>query len=136
MRKGEIACYKQFLLFSKRFLPYMALIYHFKRTLKVALQISGQKIYKNTKISLYSQSLLFFIHKTSVVESHPTTSEIRKNYYGPGRHPTGNTVYFYMSSSLIYILNTHRQSFKQRTMKTLWKINTCLLCYGIQASPH
>ena len=78
VRKGEIACYKQFLLFSKRFLPYMALIYHFKRTLKVALQISGQKIYKNTKISLYSQSLLFFIHKTSVVESHPTTNEIRE----------------------------------------------------------
>ena len=33
VRKGEIACYKQFLLFSQCFLPYMALIFHFKCTL-------------------------------------------------------------------------------------------------------
>ena len=49
----------------------------YSRSLKVALQILGQKIYKNTKkSSLYSQSLLFFIHKTPVVESHLSTSEI------------------------------------------------------------
>ena len=30
MRKGEIACNKQFLLFSQCFQPYMALIFHFK----------------------------------------------------------------------------------------------------------
>ena len=30
MRKGEIACYKQFLLFSQCFLPYMVLIFHLK----------------------------------------------------------------------------------------------------------
>ena len=30
VRKGEIACNKQFLLFSQCFLPYMALIFHFK----------------------------------------------------------------------------------------------------------
>ena len=29
MRKGEIAHYKQFLLFSQCFLPYVALIFHF-----------------------------------------------------------------------------------------------------------
>ena len=34
-------------------------------------------------------SLLFFIHKTPVVESHPTTSEIRDLL-----RPTGNTIYF------------------------------------------
>ena len=28
MRKGEIACNKQFLLFSQCFLPYMVLIFH------------------------------------------------------------------------------------------------------------
>ena len=40
----------------------------------VALQILRQKIYKNTKTSsLYSQSRLFFVHKTPVVESHPTS---------------------------------------------------------------
>ena len=46
--------------------------------LKVALQILGRKFYKNTKkSSLYSQSRLISIHKTQVVESHPTTTEIR-----------------------------------------------------------
>ena len=38
VRKGEIACNKQFLLFSKCFLPYMALVFHFKSTLKCRLQ--------------------------------------------------------------------------------------------------
>ena len=38
MRKGEIACNMQFILFSKFFLPYMALIFHFKCTLKCCLQ--------------------------------------------------------------------------------------------------
>ena len=37
-RKGEIACNKQFLLFSQYFLPYMVLIFHFKCTLKFCLQ--------------------------------------------------------------------------------------------------
>ena len=32
VRKGEIACSKHFLLFSQCFLPYMALIFHFKCT--------------------------------------------------------------------------------------------------------
>ena len=34
VRKGEIACNKHFLLFSQCFLPYMALIFHFKCTYK------------------------------------------------------------------------------------------------------
>ena len=33
MRKGEIACNKQVLLFLQCFLPYMALIFHLKCTL-------------------------------------------------------------------------------------------------------
>ena len=36
--RGEIACNKQFLLFSQCFLPYMTLIVHFKCTLKCCLQ--------------------------------------------------------------------------------------------------
>ena len=35
LRKGEIACNRQFLLFSQCFLHYMALIFHFKCTLKI-----------------------------------------------------------------------------------------------------
>ena len=38
VRKGEIACNKQFLLFSQCFLPYIALIFHFECTLKCRLQ--------------------------------------------------------------------------------------------------
>ena len=37
VRKGEIACNKQFLHLSQCFLPYMALIFHFKCTLKCHL---------------------------------------------------------------------------------------------------
>ena len=33
---------------------------------------------KYKKSSLYSQSLLIFIHKTPAVENHPTTGEIRE----------------------------------------------------------
>ena len=38
VRKGEIACNEQFLLFSQSFLPYMALIFHFKCTLECRLK--------------------------------------------------------------------------------------------------
>ena len=38
VRKGEIACDKQFLLFSQCFLPYMVLIFHFECTLECRLQ--------------------------------------------------------------------------------------------------
>ena len=61
--------------------------------------------------SLYTQSLLIFVHKTPVVESHPTTREI-KDLLWLRSTLTGNTVYFYMSSSLIYILKINRRSFK------------------------
>ena len=54
----------------------------------------GTYIYQNTeKSSLYSQSLLIFIHKTPVVKSHPTTREI-KDFIWRRSTPTGNTVYF------------------------------------------
>ena len=38
VRKGEIACNMQFLLFSQCFLPYMALIFYFECTLKCHIQ--------------------------------------------------------------------------------------------------
>ena len=48
--------------------------------LKVALQIWGPTFYNNTKkeSSLYSHSLLIFIHKTPLFENRPTTREIRE----------------------------------------------------------
>ena len=67
----------------------------------------GTKILQTTKkSSLYSQSLLIFIHRTPVVENHPTTREIRELLWPlvdkDGNHslllheqlahlPTGNT---------------------------------------------
>ena len=35
VRKGEIACKKQFLLFLQCFVPYMTLIFHFKMLFKM-----------------------------------------------------------------------------------------------------
>ena len=59
------------------------------------------------KSPLYSQSLLIFIHKIPEIESHPTTREIRDLLW-PSSTPTGITVYFYVSRSLIYIPEIHR----------------------------
>ena len=78
--------------------------------LKVALQILGRIFYKNTKkSSLYSQNLLIFINKTPVVKTHPTTREIRDLLW-PRSTPMENTIYFYISSTLIYILKIYRAS--------------------------
>ena len=38
----------------------------------------GTKILQKEKSSLYSQSLLIFIHRTSAVERHPITREIKR----------------------------------------------------------
>ena len=91
---------------------------------KVALQILGRKFHKNTKnSSLYSQSLLIFIYKTTVVENHPTTREIRE-LLRPRSTQTGITVYFYRSTSLMYILEIHRRKFQTwRLMKKLWNLS-------------
>ena len=104
----------------------------FRKGLEVALQILGREFYKNTKkSSLYSQSLLIFIHKTSAVKDHPTLREIRE-LLRPKSTPTRITIYFYTSSLFVYILEIHRRKFQtQCLMKALWKIITCLLCYGI-----
>ena len=51
VRKGEIACNKQFLLFSQYFLPYMAPIFHFKCTLKCCLQFV--KIWTSLKFGIW-----------------------------------------------------------------------------------
>ena len=77
--------------------------------LKVALQIMGRTFYENTKgASLYPKSLLIFIHKIPVVENHPTTGEIRE-FLWPRSTPAENTVYFYMSSSVLYILEIQKK---------------------------
>ena len=134
--KGENAGHRHFLwptMFSKGFFFKVVKSRNcVVKSLKVALQILRQKFYKSTKISfLYSQSLLIFVHKTPEVENRPTTEEIRE-LLRPRSTPSGIKVYFDMSSSLIYILEINRRKFQTyRLMNTLWKIITCLLCYGI-----
>ena len=46
VRKGEIACNKQFLLFSQCFLPHMALIFHFKYT-SICFNLEQFKIFSS-----------------------------------------------------------------------------------------
>ena len=58
VRKGEIACNKQFLLFSQCFLPYMALIFHFKCTLK-CLYIAVENFVRKGEISCNKQFFLY-----------------------------------------------------------------------------
>ena len=49
MRKGEIACNEQFLLFLQCFIPHMGLIFHFKYTFKCRLQFVS--IWTSLKLS-------------------------------------------------------------------------------------
>ena len=81
--------------------------------LKVALQILGRKFYKNTeKSSLYSQSLLIFVHKTAVVETHPTTKEIKRfttvQVDTDGKHG----LFLHEQLAHLHVLEIHRRSFK------------------------
>ena len=57
---------------------------------------------------------LTFIHKTAVVENHPTKREITE-LLRPRSTPTGITVYFYMTISLIYI---HVRKIHRRKLQT------------------
>ena len=80
--------------------------------LKVALQILERIFTKILKKSpLYTQGLLILIRKTPIVGNLPTTREIRE-LLRPRLIPTGITVYFYMSSSLIHILEIHKGKFQ------------------------
>ena len=86
------------------------------RTLRWPFRSWDENFTKILKISsLYSQSLSVVIHNTPVVESHPTRE--MRDLLWPRSTPTGNTVYFYMSSSFIYTLKIHRGSFKHSVLR-------------------
>ena len=79
-KKREMLISNHFFFPNNALCPLWNIFHHrgISNPLKVALQILGRKFYKNTKkSSLCSQSLFIFIHKTPVVENHPTTGEIR-----------------------------------------------------------
>ena len=78
----------------------------------------GQKFYKNTKkSSIYSQSLLLFIHKTPVVENHLTTEEIKRfttaRVDTDGKlTPTENSLFLHKQLAHLHTGNTTVESFK------------------------
>ena len=64
VRKGEIACNKQFFLFSQCFLPYMVLFFYFKCTLKCCLRFVS--IMKDQSKLLSSGNKLMYVISGSV----------------------------------------------------------------------
>ena len=88
--KGEIACASNFSfshnVFQKLLSQTRQKVSLCGKGLKMALQILGRKFNKNSKkSSLFSESLLIFIYKTPVVESHRQREKL-DIYYGQGRH--------------------------------------------------
>ena len=63
VRKGEIACNKQFLLFSQCFLLYIVLIFHFKCTLKFCFNLDQSKILLSSNGLNIVQTVDFVLEK-------------------------------------------------------------------------
>ena len=68
VRKGEIACNKQNLLFSQCFLPYMALIFYFKCSLKCLLQF----------VSFLTSKILFSGNGLNALQKNSLENIVRK----------------------------------------------------------
>ena len=71
VREGEIACNKQFLLFSQCFPLHMVLIFHFKSTFSCRLQFvliwTSPKFFRVVKRENYSKSLHLELKKTKLL---------------------------------------------------------------------
>ena len=106
-------------------------MHYISLTLKVALQVLGRKFYKNTKkSSLYSQSLLVFIKKN---HNSQKPSNNKRNYrFTMAQGNTNGKHGLSLHEQLTHLHTEDTQTKLQtlRPMKTLWKIITCLLCYG------
>ena len=75
----------------------------------MAFQILGQKFHKITKkSSLYSQSLLIFIHKTTVFKNHSTTGEIRE-LLRPRLTPTKISLFLHELLAHLHTGNTQKK---------------------------
>ena len=79
VRKGDIACNKQFRLFSQCFLPYMTVIFHSKCTLKCRLQFVS--IWTSLKICRLVKSLYVLSNtKFKVLKTCLVMDESLANY--------------------------------------------------------
>ena len=82
VRKGEIACNKQFLLFSQCFLPYLALTFHFKCTLKCRLAICfnlDQSKILSSGIGLINYKIMNRTKLKAFADDNPNKTEKNKN---------------------------------------------------------
>ena len=86
VRKGEIACIKQYLFFPQCFLPYMVLVFYFKHTLKCCLQfistwtsltfcclVMGQVTFIDSSNYFFFQIKLFYRTALLITHSHTMT---------------------------------------------------------------
>ena len=91
MRKGEIACDKQFLLFSQYFLPYIVLIFHFKCTLKCRMSSAMCFDLDQSKILLSGNGLTHY-HTITHLDAwliewcFTLLSTVFQSYHGDSSH--------------------------------------------------
>ena len=79
VREGEIACNKQFFLFSQCFLPYVALIFHFKCTLKCCLQFLS--IWTSLKFCSLVMGLTPFCQNMAKMFGAPLVQNFERNCF-------------------------------------------------------
>ena len=111
--------------------PKIVLLHCLYWGLKVALQILVRKFYKNTKkSSLYSQSLLLFVHKP---QSRKPSDNKRNLRFTTAQINTNWKLGLFLHEQLAHLHtgNTQTKFQSWRPMMTLWKIITYLMCYGI-----
>ena len=70
VRKGEIACKKQFLLFSQCFLPNMALIFYFKCTLKMSAICFNSDQFEILVMGLMKDKFFNLYYMISILRHH------------------------------------------------------------------
>ena len=86
MRLGEIACNKQFLLFSQCSLPYMVLIFHFKCTLKMSSAICFNLDQCKILVMGYSKLKAFPDNKMSMTRKLKFDLGMVENIVGKGEN--------------------------------------------------
>ena len=148
VRKEEIACNKQFLFFSQHFISYMALIFHFKCTLKCRLQFVstwtslnfyssayGLTLYQSTKIFSWSKLKRFADNKMNVTQKLKFVFGRVENIVGKGEYVCYNFVVWERFNSLLN--NPDFQQPQQRSLlNTLWEMEKMLVTTILSHALH
>ena len=75
-KKRRIACNNQFLLFSQCFLPYMAIVFHFKMLSAICLNLDQSKILWSGKVLIVSYPWHSFDEKVKTFPSKTQRSAL------------------------------------------------------------